>query len=316
MTPLLAVEGLTIRFGAATVLHDVSLQVAHGECLGLVGESGAGKSLTLLAALGLLPAGARVSGSIRLHGTEVIGASRAVLRRLRGTAAGIVFQDPLQTFNPFLTIGRQLTEVLTTHRSVGRVAARAAACAMLTRVALSEPAQRLRQHPHALSGGMRQRAAIAMALLAEPGLLLADEPTTALDASVQGQVLDLLATLRAQLGLGLVVVSHNLGVVGRLADRVAVMYAGRIVEAGPATEVLRQPAHPYTVALIAAVPRLDAERRLPMPIPGEPPPPGLVPKGCAFRPRCARAAPACVDSDPALRSGRTGLIACHHPLPA
>jgi ABC-type dipeptide/oligopeptide/nickel transport system ATPase component len=251
--PLLELRalGLQLRHGRqhVPVLRDIDLTLGAGESLGLVGESGSGKSQLLLALLGLSPAGARLAGSIRYRDQELIGASAAHWALVRGAGIGIVFQDPASALNPYLTIGTQLTEALRAQRGVRAATARARACELLEQVRMAEPARCLRRYPHQLSGGMRQRVTIAMALMCEPKLLLCDEPTTALDMSVQGQIIELLRELRARLGVALLVVSHDMYVVAALTERMAVMYAGQIVELAPTSELLALPRHPYSIGL-------------------------------------------------------------------
>jgi len=295
-----------------TVLDGVSLSLAAGESLGLVGESGSGKSQTALATLGLLPASAMVEGSIRFDGNELLGLSRRQMDRLRGSRIAMIFQDPMTSLNPSLSIGLQLAEVLEVHRGANRRDALREAARMLDAVRIPDSMRRLQQYPHELSGGQRQRVMIAMALLCKPQLLIADEPTTALDVTIQAQILDLLDELRRELNLALLLITHDLGVVAGHCDRVAVMYAGRIVEAGPSTAVLANPAHPYTAALLASRPSLLGPRpeRLPS-IAGQPPDPAQRPAGCAFAPRCTRMLPVCRERVPALQ-GLSGerLAAC------
>lgn len=315
--PLLAIAGLGVRFthGGVDAVRGVDLDIARGESLGLVGESGSGKSQTVLAALGLAPRGAEVRGSVRFDGTELIGARAATLNRVRGARVGFVFQDAMAALNPHLRIATQMMEVLQYHRGLRRRAALKRAEAMLDAVRIPEPGRRLRQYPHELSGGMRSRVGIAMALLCEPELLIADEPTTALDVTVQAEILSLLAELRARLGMALLLITHDLGVVAGACDRVAVMYAGRVVETAPAEALFRVPAHPYTAALLAAVPRLDAPDA--GAIPGAPPEPGEVHPGCAFAPRCRRVFTPCREAVPVLKR-RTAVswVACHRESPA
>jgi oligopeptide transport system ATP-binding protein len=260
---LLALERLTVRFatamGSVTAVEDVSLSVAAGECLGIVGESGAGKSQAFLAVMGLLAANGRASGSARFAGTELLGLPSAALNRVRGVRIGMVFQDPMTSLTPHLTVGEQVAEVMTRHLGLGRAAARSGALELLARVQLSDPAQRMRQYPHELSGGLRQRAGIAIALACGPELLIADEPTTALDVTVQAQILALLAGLKRERSMAMVLITHDMGAVAGVADRVAVMRAGRVVEAGAVAAILKAPRDPYTRELVrAAAPPADA----------------------------------------------------------
>ena len=317
---LLALDGLCVDFttahGTQRVVHEVSLAVAAGECLAVVGESGSGKSQTFLACLGLLASNGCAVGSARFAGDELIGADSEALNRIRGTRVTTVFQDPMNALTPHMTVGSQLVEVLTAHGLAGERDARRRALDALRRVGLDDPDGRIRQYPHELSGGQRQRAVIAMALMAEPALLIADEPTTALDVASQAQVLALLGGLRAQ-GLAIVLITHDLGTMAGLADRIAVMYGGRVVEEGPAAQLLAAPAHPYTEALVRSVPRADAAfgRRLPT-IEGQPPRPGEALSGCAFEPRCAVRIARCRADRPELReSGFEATAACHLVAP-
>ncbi|MGW1049745.1 dipeptide ABC transporter ATP-binding protein [Streptomyces sp. NPDC002586] len=261
MSPLLEVTGLDVDFDGTAAVRDVRLTLERGEVLGLVGESGSGKSATALAVLGLLPGNATTRGSIRFDGTELLGASERELTRIRGGRIAMVFQDPLSAFTPVHRIGDQIAEAVRAHRDVSREQARARAVDLLDLVGIPEPALRARAFPHEFSGGMRQRAMIAMAMAAGPDVILADEPTTALDVTIQAQILDVLRTAQRETGAAVLLVSHDLGVIAGLADRVAVMRDGRIVEQGPATEVFHRPSAPYTRQLLAAVPRIDTQRR-------------------------------------------------------
>jgi oligopeptide/dipeptide ABC transporter ATP-binding protein len=290
---LLEIRDLTVAFrgaegGEVAVVRDLSLDVRRGEILGLVGESGSGKSVTALAVLGLLPAGGRIArGSVRWQGRELLGLPERELRPVRGGGIGLVFQEPSAALNPVLTIGTQVVEAIRAHRRVPAAAARRRALELLERLAIPDPARRLREYPHQLSGGQRQRALVAIALAAEPQLLIADEPTTALDVTVQAEVLDLFAALRRDLGLAILLITHDLAVVAQSSDRVAVMYAGEIVEAGPTTELFAAPGHPYTRGLLASLPRLGSAGSGALPaIPGQVPAPSRLPSGCPFHPRC------------------------------
>jgi oligopeptide transport system ATP-binding protein len=316
---LLEIRNLSVSFetprGPQQAVREVGLDIDDGECLALVGESGSGKSQTLLAAAGLLAASGRASGSVRFDGEEILGRPEAALERLRGPAIGFVFQDAAGSLTPHLRVGDQLTESLRVHRAVGRTAALEEARRMLERVGVADPRARLQQYPHELSGGTRQRVAIAAALMPAPRLLIADEPTTSLDVTVQAQVVALLGQLRRELGMALALVTHDLGVVAGLAERLVVMYGGRVVEEGATAQLFATPAHPYTAGLIAALPRIDDPTGMPMrSIAGTPPPPGQVPPGCAFAPRCQRRDPVCErDPPPPLRRSLR-RVACHHPL--
>jgi oligopeptide transport system ATP-binding protein len=313
---LLEVEHLDVAFatpdGELRAVRDVGFAVAPGETLGLVGESGAGKSQVALAIMGLLAANGRAGGSVRFRGQELVGLERRALDALRGAALAMIFQDPMTALNPYLRIGVQLAEVLTLHRGLDRAAARAASLAMLERVGIAEAARRIDRYPHELSGGMRQRVMIAMALLCAPALLIADEPTTALDVTVQAQILRLVAELRQASNTAVLLITHDLGVIAGLCDRVAVMYAGRVVETGPVREIFYRPRHPYTAGLLRSMPRLDSDDAAPPPaIPGQPPNPQRLPAGCAFRPRCPHRMPICGEIEPELRARGAALAACH-----
>ncbi len=314
--PTLAIDHVSVRFGAILAVRDVSLRVAAGECVGVVGESGSGKTQVFMSAMGLLPPNAQVQGSVRFEGTEIQGAAPTVLNRVRGSKLTMIFQDPMTSLTPHLRIGVQLAEVLVTHAGFSWADAERAALVMLERVRIPEAKRRLRQYPHELSGGMRQRVMIAMSLLCKPSLVIADEPTTALDVTVQAQILDTLRAMRSEFGMGIVLISHDMGVVAGLADRIAVMYAGRIVEQGPAAEMLQRPQHPYTAALLSCVPALLGPRGERMPsLPGQAPDPSTADGGCAFAPRCARAQERCRLDMPPLRSlGPSHEAACHFPL--
>jgi ABC-type dipeptide/oligopeptide/nickel transport system ATPase component len=260
--PLLQIRDLTVSYrtpqGDVTAVAGVDLDVAAGECVGLVGESGSGKTQLLLSILGLLSPQARIAGSVCYRGTELLGLRAGALNRIRGARIAMIFQDPMTALNPYLRVMEQLGEVARLHGGLSRRAAEARALSMIEAVHIGEPARRARQYPHELSGGMRQRIMIAMALMAEPEIILADEPTTALDVTVQAQVLALLQELRERTGVALVLVTHDLGVVAQLADRIGVMRAGRIVELAGAEELFARPSHPYTRALLSALPRLDS----------------------------------------------------------
>ena len=302
--PLLSVEGLRVAFDdplggdPIPVLRGVTFEVRRGEVFALVGESGSGKSLTALALMGLLPAGAlRRGGRIELAGAgELDALGKAERRALRGRRMAMIFQEPASALNPVLSIGFQIIEVLRLHRGLDRRAARHEATRLLERVAMPDAEARLGAYPHQLSGGQQQRAMIAMALAGEPDLLLADEPTTALDVTVQAQVLDLLLDLRRDLGLSVLLITHDLGVVAEWSDRVGVMYAGEVVEQAPVEPLFESPSHPYTRALLRALPRLGAG--LPAGIPGRVPEPGRLGTGCAFAPRCGEALERCHDERP------------------
>ncbi|WP_158969505.1 ABC transporter ATP-binding protein [Chachezhania sediminis] len=319
MNTLLETKDLRIEFPAgdgkwAEALCGVDLSLDPGEVLGIVGESGSGKSIAMMALLQLLPKGARVTGSARFKGKELIGMAPSRIRQLRGKSIGCVFQDPLSAFNSVLRIGDQIAEAITLHdRSISKRAALKEAERLFELVAIPQPAKRVSQYPHEFSGGMRQRAMIAMALANRPELLIADEPTTALDVTVQAQILDLLRDLRKDLGIGLVLITHDLGVVAGLADKIAVMYGGRIVERGTTDDVFYHTAHPYTAGLIGAVPSLDGDGPLQQ-IDGTPPSIFNRPAGCSFHPRCSYTQPACQAGVPSLMNTGHTDCACHFPL--
>ena len=298
--PLLAIEGLDVGFptlsGVAVVVRDVSLSVGAGEIVGLVGESGSGKSVTCRAVVGLVPEpGAVLAGRILLDGRDLAAMGKRELRRIRGRELAMVFQDPMSSLNPVFTVGHQIVEVLTEHGDMARGQARTRAVELLARVGIPSPERRLKAYPHELSGGMRQRVMIAIALSGRPRLLLADEPTTALDVTIQDQILVLLREIRDETGMSIVLVSHDMGVIAQTCDRVAVMYAGHIVEVATVGDLFARPEHPYTQALLAAMPRIDggATRGELEAIPGQPPDVRELPGGCPFAPRCAHAREGC-----------------------
>jgi oligopeptide/dipeptide ABC transporter ATP-binding protein len=313
---VLSIRDLRVTFETQTrrvaAVNGVSLDVATGECLAIVGESGSGKSQTFLAALGLLPREAITEGSVRVDGRELLRAAETELRRVRGAQVGMVFQDPMNALTPHLPIERQLVEVLEAHGIDSRAARRAQARAALEAVQLPDPDRLLRQFPHELSGGMRQRVALAVALIAAPRVLVADEPTAALDVTVQAQIVELLRRERDR-GLAVVFISHDIALVASIADRIAVMYAGRIVEMAPAAQLCTDPRHPYTQALLQSVPDLEMDRskRL-QEIAGQPPSSGWDGTGCAFEPRCPRREELCRRSVPAATTVGAGReVACH-----
>jgi oligopeptide transport system ATP-binding protein len=315
-TVLLRARSLTVTYPGGgrelRALDALDMDLAEHECLGVVGESGSGKTQLLLALLGLLGPAARVSGSVSYRGEELLGLSPARLAALRGRRIAMVFQDALSALNPHLNVLTQLTEGARRHLRLGRRAARARASALLATVQINDPARRLRQYPHELSGGMRQRVLIAMALMCDPEILLLDEPTTALDVTVQAQVLELLRTVRERTGVASLFVTHDLAALAPMADRVAVMYAGRIVELAPARGLYAEPYHPYTAGLLRSLPRLDLPlpARLPA-IPGQPPDLSQLPAGCAFAPRCPLVHERCRERpEVRIRPGAREL-ACH-----
>ncbi len=317
--PLLELEDLRVHFdtdeGPVRAVDGVTLRVDRGEILGLVGESGSGKSVLTSAILRLVPSppGRYAGGSIRFEGEDVLAMGPAALRALRGDRVAMIFQDPMTSLNPFLTVGRQLTEVWEAHRGRDRRAAERRALEVLGQVGIPDPATRLHQHPHELSGGMRQRIVIAMALMLEPRLVLADEPTTALDVTIQAQILELLRDRVRASGASVILVTHDLGVVAGMADRVAVMYAGRVVESAPTEALFARPAHPYTRGLLESAPGLALARKAALvPIPGRPPDLSRMPPGCAFHPRCALAEARCRETAPSrLPIAPEHEAACH-----
>jgi peptide/nickel transport system ATP-binding protein len=310
LAPLLEVDGLSIGFGDVTVVEDVSFSVAAGEVVGIVGESGSGKSVTALALLRLVPRPGRiVAGSIRLGGEDLRAASEARLESMRGTDIAMIFQEPMTALNPVLSVGSQIVETIRRHQGIGRKAARARALDMLSRVGIPAPGQRIDEYPHQLSGGMRQRVMIAMALACNPKLLIADEPTTALDVTIQAQILELLQDLQAEFRMSVLLITHDLGVVSSFADRVMVMYAGRIVEESPADALFERPVHPYTRGLIDSIPSAGGDTERLKAIPGVVPPPFAWPPGCRFAPRCGHAVAACTAVAPALRRFEGGRSA-------
>ena len=323
MSAVLEIADLQIRFatpeGEVAAVSGVGLTVEPGETVGVVGESGSGKSQIFLAVMGLLASNGRAAGSVRFQGEENLVRPANELNRIRGARMSMIFQDPMTSLNPYLTIERQLTEVLVTHRAMSRGAARAAAVDMLERVHIPEADRRIGHYPFEFSGGMRQRAMVAMALLCQPELLIADEPTTALDVTVQAQILALMAELKQAERTAVVLITHDLGVVAGLCDRVMVMYAGRIVETGAVREIFHHPQHPYTAGLLASMPRLDegvAERL--QTIPGQPPNLQRLGPGCAFAERCPRVMDRCGVERPLLRpvsrpgeAGEGRTKACH-----
>ena len=293
---LLTIRNLSISFrgpcGLVRALHNFDLDVAPGESLGIVGESGSGKSITWLGLLGLLPS-AQVEGSARMNGAELIGLPERKLASWRGKRIAMIFQDPTSSLNPVHRIGGQIAESLRLHQGLSGAVARTEARRFLERVHIPDAAQKLNAYPHELSGGMNQRVMIALALAANPDLLVADEPTTALDVTIQAQIIELLKEIRRDTGMALVTISHDLGVIAELADRVLVMYAGRPVEEAPVQRIFKAAGHPYTQGLLAAVPQMTGVRRRLVTIPGQTPEPSSLPPGCAFAPRCPFSAPAC-----------------------
>jgi len=294
-----------------------TLAARRGEIMGLVGESGSGKTMTALACLGLVPPPGRVGGSIRLDGREVVGASEAENERLRGSIASMIFQNPGKALNPFFTVGRQLFDAIAHARQIDRPGAERAAAEALAAVRIGDPELAMQKYPHQMSGGQLQRVMIAMALACNPKLLIADEPTTALDVTIQAQIIVLLRDLAHARGLTVLFITHDLGVVGSLCDTIAVMYAGRVVETGPADALISAPAHPYTENLLRAVPMLGRGRAKLVQIPGTVPNMASPPPGCAFHPRCPVAGPRCTIEMPQPRAtGHGRSCACHQPITA
>jgi peptide/nickel transport system ATP-binding protein len=314
--PLFAVRDLRVAFERRGVsleaVRGISLTVGHGEVLGIVGESGSGKSVAMLAALGLQSEHARVSGSVRFKGRELVGLPRSEMRKLRGSRIAMIFQDPLSSLNPVMTVGAQVAEALRLHNeTMSARAALARAEELLSLVAIPQPDRRLHQYPHEFSGGMRQRVMIAMAVANDPDLLIADEPTTALDVTVQAQIMEVLAGLQERLNLGVILITHDLGVLAGHADRVAVIYAGEVVEQASVDEIFARPSHPYTRGLIASIPDMAIERERLFSIDGMPPALGRLPQGCAFHPRCAQAQEICRVGAPSMRGTSLHKAACH-----
>ncbi len=315
---LLSLQDYTIRFdtpeGEVQAVSGMNLSIQPGERLAIVGESGSGKSQTFLGVMGLLAKNGTTTGQAIFDGQDLLKLTSRQLDKVRGKDITMVFQDPMTALNPSLRISRQLTEQLEVHQGLSPRQATAEALQMLERVGIPDPIRRFRLYPHELSGGMRQRVVIAMALLCKPKLLIADEPTTALDVTIQAQILDLFADLAADLGTALVTITHDMGVVAGIADRVVVMYGGRIVEDAGVDRIFDNPAHPYTAALLNSIPRVDKARSAIAPIPGQPPNLIRLPQGCAFHTRCAYATDKCRETPPNLTAKGPVRVACYHPL--
>jgi len=318
---LLEIRNLRTSFAAADgpvkIVEDLSFAVEAGEVLAIVGESGCGKSVTSLSILRLLGPAAEIGGSIGFDGVDLLKLPESEMRRVRGKGIGTVFQEPMTSLNPVLTVGRQITETLRTHLGMGRAAANARAVDLLRLVGIPAPERRLREYPHQLSGGMRQRVMIAIALACDPKLLIADEPTTALDVTIQAQILDLMRDLKSRLGSAIILITHDLGVVAEMAQRVIVMYAGRAVEEAGVEQIFARPLHPYTRGLLAAVPRLGSSvtgvREHLAEIPGQVPSPRARPPGCVFAGRCGLATEICRQVMPPIEPMGPGhYVACHH----
>jgi oligopeptide/dipeptide ABC transporter ATP-binding protein len=319
--PLFQVTDLRVAFGRHGIFHEavrgITLSVDHGEVLGIVGESGSGKSVGMLAALGLQPEGARVTGSVRFKGRELVGLPRRDLRSLRGSRIAMIFQDPLSSLNPVMTVGDQIAEAVRLHNpDMSRRAALDRAKDLLALVTIPQPDRRLHQFPHEFSGGMRQRVMIAMAVANDPDLLIADEPTTALDVTVQAQIMEVLADLRDRLKLGLILITHDLGVLAGHADRVAVVYAGQVVEQAGVDDLFARPGHPYTRGLIASIPDMTRESERLFSIEGTPPALGHLPPGCAFNPRCFMAQEICRREAPPSGHHGDHAATCHFAFAA
>ncbi|MEO7938920.1 MAG: ABC transporter ATP-binding protein [Burkholderiaceae bacterium] len=314
---LLHVQQLTTGIGARgpEILCGIDLHLAAGEVLGVVGESGSGKSMLALSIMGLLPPPIRVrSGSIRLQGVELLAMETAAMQRLRGKDVAMIFQEPMTSLNPVMRVGQQIGEVLRWHTDLRGAQARAEGIALLQRVEMPDAQRQIDAYPHELSGGMRQRVMIAMALAGRPKLLIADEPTTALDVTIQAQILDLVRKLQQDNGMAVLLITHDLGVIAEMSDRVAVMYAGRVVETGTALDIFDRPAHPYTRGLLASRPRIAAGGEWLSTIDGTVPAVGQMPQGCSFAPRCALAQPACSVVPPLRPVGEGHAAACVTPF--
>ena len=319
MTDLLTISALRTEFPGKSaplaVVDGVSLRLARGEILAVVGESGCGKSMLSLSIMRLVPRPGRIAaGSVMFDGTDLASLSEREMRAIRGRRIGMVFQEPMTSLNPSFTVADQLTEAMRAHdRAASKAELRQRAIAALDRVRIPAAAKRLDDYPHQMSGGMRQRVMIAMALACEPDLLIADEPTTALDVTVQAQILDLLRRLQQEFGMAIILITHDLGVVAEMADDIAVMYAGKVVERAPTTAIFDDPQHPYTLGLLGSIPRLEEERDRLLAIEGAVPPPGSIQAGCRFHPRCVFATEICRSDSPSLRMlGEGHGVACHH----
>lgn len=315
--PVLSVRNLRVEFpvrgGVLTALNDVSLEIRAGEILGVVGESGAGKSMTGLAVQSLLePPGRIAGGEVILNGRRIDHLSESQMQKIRGREIGAIFQDPLTSLNPLFTVGAQLSETIRLHLDMSKAEAKARAVELLKQVGIPAPEERVNQYPHQFSGGMRQRVVIALALAANPKLIIADEPTTALDVSIQAQIIALLRRLCDDLGTAVMLVTHDMGVIAEAADRVAVMYAGRLAEIGPVREVLSNPSHPYTRGLMGSIPALGARVKMLRQIDGSMPRLNAIPRGCAFNPRCQVSGPRCFRDRPDLFPAGQGQAACWH----
>ncbi|MFM2071715.1 MAG: hypothetical protein RLZZ623_1978 [Actinomycetota bacterium] len=310
--PVLSLQQVRVEFrtpsGVVQAVRGVDLDVAPGEMVGVVGESGSGKSVTFLGMLGLLPSTAVVAGSAKVGDTELIGAPNKTMRSVRGKRVAMIFQDPLSALNPVYRVADQIIEMINSHQDIPKAAAMARAIELLDLVGIPQPEARARQYPHEFSGGMRQRVMIAMAIANDPDVLIADEPTTALDVTVQAQILDVINRIRKEMNTAVVMITHDLGVIARVADRVQVMYAGRVVERTDVHSLFAHPTHPYSEGLLHSIPRAGLERLIP--IPGSPPNMLRPPTGCAFRPRCGYAVAACEEGLPELHQQGDSMSAC------
>ena len=315
---LLEIDKLSVTFdgddGPVHAVNDLSLSINRGETLGIVGESGSGKSQTAFSIMGLLAPNGRTDGSVRFDGQEILGAKPKVLNKLRAERIAMIFQDPMTSLNPYMRIADQMTEVLTLHKGMSKRDALAESVRMLDAVKIPAAKERIRLFPHEFSGGMRQRVMIAMSLLCKPDLLIADEPTTALDVTVQAQIMDLLGDLQQDFGMATILITHDLGVVAGFCERVLVMYGGRVMEQGPTEPLFAQPTHPYTRGLLAAVPRVDDQDATMKAIPGNPPNMAAPPQGCPFRPRCTYAGEDCRVMPPLAPFAEGRARACHRPI--
>ena len=315
---LLQIDKLSVTFdgedGPVHAVNDLSLSINRGETLGIVGESGSGKSQTAFSIMGLLAPNGRTGGSVRFDGQEILGAKPKVLNKIRAERIAMIFQNPMTSLNPYMRIADQMTEVLTLHHGMSKRAALAESVRMLDAVKIPAAKERIRLFPHEFSGGMRQRVMIAMSLLCKPDLLIADEPTTALDVTVQAQIMDLLGDLQKDFGMATILITHDLGVVAGFCERVLVMYGGRVMEQGPTEPLFAQPTHPYTRGLLAAVPRVDDQDATMKAIPGNPPNMAAPPQGCPFRPRCTYAGEDCRVMPPLAPFAEGRARACHRPI--
>ena len=315
---LLEIDKLSVTFdgedGPVHAVNDLSLSIDKGETLGIVGESGSGKSQTAFSVMGLLAPNGRTDGSVRFDGQEILGAKPKVLNKLRAERIAMIFQDPMTSLNPYMRIADQMTEVLTLHKGMSKRDALAESVRMLDAVKIPAAKERIRLFPHEFSGGMRQRVMIAMSLLCKPDLLIADEPTTALDVTVQAQIMDLLGDLQKDFGMATILITHDLGVVAGFCERVLVMYGGRVMEQCPTEPLFAQPTHPYTRGLLAAVPRVDDQDATMKAIPGNPPNMAAPPEGCPFRPRCTYAGEDCRVMPPLAPFAEGRARACHRPI--